>query len=303
MKVIASILNWNNQIKTTKCLQSVLAMEILPTAICITDNDSVSFDEKKLLDIYPTLQIFRNDSNVGYAAGHLQALDYAREQKADLFLMLNNDVKVERATLGKLVEAFDKNGKGIYGSASIDKDGMLSELGMWNLNHDGDRFYCDFKEIEILEKDRFSTLRVANVFGHCLLIPMEIIDQRGFMDTSFFLYYEETDYCLGLLKFGIPSYWVGASQVFHEKEGSTNDHSRLKEIIEYYLYRNLFLFLRRHASIRLSFDYVIRFGMRFLSANFAKRKKVRPLTKKHLKGIFHGLVGKTGKYYAPEDFL
>ena len=123
------------------------------------------------------------------------------------------------------------------------------------------------------------------------------------MDTSYFLYYEETDYCLRLLGESIPSYWVGSSKVYHEKEGSTNDKSGLKEIMEYYLYRNLFIFLKRHGSVRMIFHYLGRFGMRFLSANIARRQKVPPLTRKHLTAILHGLVGKKGKYHAPENYM
>ncbi len=301
MIVVVSILNWNSITKTIACLESLQKLNYPNLTVCVTDNGSLNFNDKELRGVYNDLIIFKNDENLGFAAGQLQALGYAKNIGATLFWMLNNDTEVFPDTLIHLLDAYQTNGNGVYGSASVSTDLNLTTELIWQL--DENTFNTRF---EAVSKERLSqnhTLRVANVVGYSLIIPISLIEKHGFMDTSYFLYYEETDYCLRLLKKRVPSYWVGSSRVYHEKEGSTSGNPLLKEVMEYYLYRNLFILLKRHGAFRMVLYYLRRFSMRFLSANVARKRKVPALTKKHLMGIFHAFVGKSGKYYAPENYL
>ena len=169
-------------------------------------------------------------------------------------------------------------GAGVFGSAAFNTQGYLSELEMWQLDSEN-HTRTNFRVVPKAEFKINQTVNVANVFGYSMLIPMEIIWLHGFMDTSYFLYYEETDYCLKLLKKRIPSYWVGSSKVNHEKQGSLKNNLLLKEIIEYYLYRNLFSILFRHGKLAHIYHFVLRFFMRFLSANVLGKTKVPTSTR------------------------
>lgn len=301
MTVVVSILNWNSQDRTIACLESLKSLDSSGLMVCVTDNDSVDFDRRALEAIYEGVVIFRNNENLGFAAGHLRALEHAREVEATLFWMLNNDCLVFPETLAHLLHAHGSHGAGVYGCVSVDNKGNVNSELIWALEKG--KTSTRFDVVSQNELSKGQTLRVANVVGYSLMIPMEVIAAYGFMDSSYFLYYEETDYCLQLLHKGVPSYWVGKSKVLHEEKGSSKGHPELVEVMEYYLYRNLFLFLKKHGSVRMIFHYLGRFGMRFLSANIARKQKVPPLTRKHLIGIFHAFSGRRGKFYAPEDYL
>ncbi len=283
-------------------MESLSTLSYPELSICVTDNHSPDFDEIALRTSFPSIQVFRNSENLGFAEGHKKALDYAQNQSFDLFWLLNNDTLVFDDTLSTLITAYQKHGAGIYGSMALDKDGQPRPDAIYRVNASKNRV-TDFKEIPINELASGITLTVTNVTGYSMLIPIKVINSYGFLNREYFLYYEETDYCLSLLADGIPSYWVGSSRVFHEKQGSTNSNEALLEVMDYYLYRNLFLFTKRHASIKRTLHFLSRFSMRFLSANVLRRGKVPRLTRKHLIGIWHGLLGRSGKYYAPEDFI
>ncbi len=301
MTIVISILNWNSADRTVACLQSLLAIKTPGLLVCVTDNHSLNFDRQAFEDIHPGLVVFENTENLGFAGGQYQALSYAKEIGANAFWMLNNDTRVFPDTLEHLLNAYHTHGDGVYGSAAVNQAGTLNYQLIWELEEKS--FKTQFTPLSQEKLDQEKTLQVANVVGYSFMIPMTVIEQHGFMDSSYFLYYEETDYCFRLLGENIPSYWVGSSKVYHEKEGSTNGRPRLKEIMEYYLYRNLFFFLKRHGSTQIIFHYLGRFGMRFLSANIARKQKVPLLTWKHLRGIFHAFTGKKGPYYHPEDYL
>ncbi|MCE7993717.1 MAG: glycosyltransferase family 2 protein [Roseivirga sp.] len=302
MTVVISILNWNSMSRTRACLESLKVLKEYPDlVVCVTDNNSLRFDSQVLESEYPDLVIFKNPENLGFAGGQAKALEYAKSIGTALFWMLNNDTRVFPNTLTHLLKAYQTHGNGVYGSAALDKEGAMSTELIWELAENN--FKTKFIPLSQEQLSQGKTFRVANVVGYSLLLPVTVIEEHGFMDPSYFLYYEETDYCLRLLNHGVPSYWVGSSKVYHEKEGSSQGKSGLKEIMEYYLYRNLFIFLRRYGSVRMNFHYLGRFGMRFISANVARRQKVPPLTGKHLLGIFHAFAGKRGPYYRPEDYL
>jgi GT2 family glycosyltransferase len=301
MTVVVSILNWNSLAKTMTCLESLKALEYPELVVCVTDNNSLSFCVDSLREVYPGLVMFENTENLGFAGGQYQALAYARKLEATAFWMLNSDTRVFPDTLSHLLDALTTHGKGVYGSAAVNQQGVLSTELIWELEKTS--FKTRFNPLTQEKLSKGETLRVANIVGYSFLVPVSVIEEHGFMDSSYFLYYEETDYCLSLLNQGVPSYWVGASRVYHEKEGSTKSNLQLKEVMEYYLYRNLFVFLQRHGSLRMIFHYFGRFAIRFLSANVARRRKVPVLTKKHLVGILHAFTGKRGKYYAPDNYM
>ncbi len=301
-EVVVSILNWNSFPQTLRCLESFKAIKYPALTLCVTDNHSLDFDEVQLKQRFPSLHVFLNQENVGFAKGHEQALAFAQTRSVELLWLLNNDTEVFENTLLALIEAYKKNGLGLYGSMAIDKEGLPRPDAIYRANPIN-KLRTDFEEISIEELTNGQTLSVATLTGYSMLIPIEVISKHGFMDSKYFLYYEETDYCLTLLKKGIPSYWVSASRVFHEKQGSTKNQTELLEVMDYYLYRNLFLFLNEHAPISRTVHFLGRFTMRFLSANVFRKNKVPRLTSKHLIGIWHGLSGRSGKFYAPEDHL
>lgn len=300
-KVVVSILNWHSFSQTIACLDSLMDLSYPEWTICITDNHSPDFDEEYLRERYSSIQVFRNSENLGFAKGHAKALSYAQNQSAELLWLLNCDVRVFEDTLSELLDAYHKHGIGLYGSLALDETGKPQPDAIYRVNTAG-KWPTDFLEIPLEALSSGQTLSVANVIGYSMLIPLTVIDRYGFLNDKYFLYYEETDYCLSLLKNGIPSIWVGSSRVFHEKQGSTKGSLSRLEVMDYYLYRNLFLFLKQHAPVKRTLHFLLRFTMRFLSANVLKKKKVPELTQKHLIGIWHGITGRSGKYYAPEDF-
>lgn len=273
MIVVASILNWNNFTKTIKCLESLLKMDTPDLVICVTDNHSRFFDTSVLLKIHPKLEIFENRSNDGYAAGHLKALQFSKKINADFFWILNNDLTVKSDSLQALISAHRELGTGIFSSASINAQGDFSELDMWQIE-DKSRHRTNFRSVPKEKFELNKTICVANVFGYSMLIPLEVIKRYRFMDTNYFLYYEEPDYCLRLLNKGVPSYWVGSRKVNHEKQGSLKGNVLLKEIIEYYLYINLFILVIRHGKLVHITLFIHRFFMSFLSDNVARKTKV-----------------------------
>lgn len=242
-KVLISILNWNAPINTVKTVQSVLLSDYKDYSIILLDNNSTDNSETILKDSFRDLSFIKMKSNLGYAGAHKVAAKIAIKENYDLLWILNNDVEVYTSSLSELVNAYERNGDGLFGSVSIKSDGATIdfagglEIGNNNLI-DGNSGYNilggkRIDEVEILER------QVSGLQGSSFLMPVNIILKYGFMDTRFFLYGEETDYCYRLRKkYNIPSFIVPTSRVIHIGGGSFVKNKKLQWIRIYYLTRN-----------------------------------------------------------------
>jgi len=297
LKILVSILNWNSEGKTASLLKSLYILKDDKLKVCLTDNASKDFNPSQFQSIWNNIIIFENTENLGYAHGHLKAVNYALAQNYDAIWLLNNDLTVLPDTLAELLKAWSQKGAGLFGSASLDINGQANKEVIWKLKGIMDEL-CSFEEMNLGELSKEGTQKVANLVGYSLLIPLSIIKEHGFIDTSFFLYFEETDYCLRLLKKGIHSYWVGSSKVIHEGKGSSNKHPQLKKVLAYYTYRNMFRLIKTHASKVILLHYLKDFLVQYF-----RNSEHYEVRKFQFKGVKHGLMGKSGKVLSPEAYI
>lgn len=313
-RVLISILNWNNFSATASCIQSVLAQKYLNFSILVVDNASKDDSIKLIKDSFPFIEIVELKENKGYAAAHEVSANMAIEQKFDLFWILNNDLEVIADTLENLVLAFSRNGLAIYGSLSLEIDGKdtINFAGGWELSKRGGLDYAtpynQFMDRPLSEcKHKITERKVSDVNGCSMLIPMEIIKKHGFMDGSFFLYKEETDYCFTLMEKGIPSIIVPNSIVYH-KSGGSFFNQKLKFFKTYYSERNMVLFMNNHPKFfipsrnpikkyRAAFNGFIEICKLMFTRDTENESFYKNL------GIIHGTIGIRGKYFKPENYL
>lgn len=298
--IVASVLNWNQFELTIRCLKSLIEKDYSKVIVCVTDNRSEVFDEERLLSMFPSVILFKNSQNLGYAGGHLKALDYASSINADLIWLLNNDTVIADETLPPLLDAYYREGAAIYGSLAVSRTGDVSRDVIWGVKKQLSSTVCSFLPLTQKERTGAPINQVANLLGCSLLVPLPLIEMYGFIDTSFFLYFEETDYCLRLLELGVPSYLVSGSVIEHEERASSCSSPRLQKRMDYYLYRNLHRLIARHGSKRLAFHYLKSVLTRLVLANVFRSKSLSKINRFELLGVLHSYLGVTGKYYDPD---
>ena len=66
------------------------------------------------------------------------------------------------------------------------------------------------------------------VAGACMLIRREVFDTIGLMDETYFLYYEEVDFCLQAQRHGWPCWYVPSSRIMHIGGQSTGQTERFR---------------------------------------------------------------------------
>ena len=147
---------------------------------------------------------------------------------------------------------------------------------------------------------------MSEVFGSSILVPISLIRKHGFIDSSFFLYAEEIDYCYRLRKtHKIKSIIVPSSKIWHKESQSFEKSADMKYVSLYYRNRSRFRFMKTHTDFKFPISYGFSCVMYFVKYQLlkiitGKSDKESYFTKL---GTFHAYLSIKGKYVSPEKFL
>lgn len=307
-KVLISILNWNNADDTILCVESVLYQNYSNFEIVLIDNASNNDSVSVLKNKFPSILLIKSDTNFGYAGGHKLILDYCFDNNFDLLWILNNDALVDKNTLNAIVSEYNKNKNAIFGSCIVDSDReTIKFCGGYDISDNvilRKKGYNYLSGIKITKIENHAR-EVSDISGASMLLPVDIIKKYGFIDTTFFLYAEETDFCYKLRrKYNVKSYIVPQSQIIHKGAKSFDISNKLQLVRIYYIARNTIIFKRRHIRFALLFRFwefiysVFKIVLFYNKTTLDDQKKYY----RYL-GKIHGFVGIKGKTIDPSLFI
>ncbi|MBV8782147.1 MAG: glycosyltransferase family 2 protein [Phycisphaerae bacterium] len=233
------IVNTRTADMTIDCLKTLdVEMRSMPgLRVTVSDNASGDGSEEKIRAAMESLnwgtrgtvvQVGRNGGfSVGNNAGIRNAL--ARTDSPDYVFLLNPDTLVEPGAIKTLIDFMEANPKvGLTGSRMMYPNGTMQMSSF--------RFHTIWSELENsirlgfvskLLKDKQVVIPLPDqpvqvdwVGGASFMIRRAVIDQIGLLDETYFVYYEETDYCLRAKRAGWTSWYVPQSVIVH-LEGQT----------------------------------------------------------------------------------
>ena len=274
-KLLVSIVNYQTPELTIECLESINKAVKNKEDIQVSVVENFSQDDSKTIlaqaikergwDLWATLYI--SDKNRGYAGGNNIALDpyIKKEQIPEYVLLLNPDSEVRENTIEDLISFMEAHPKaGIAGSRSehLDKSTLSSAFRFPSAFTD---FLggCNFSPLEKLFLHKRINLPIQDkphltdwVSGASMMIRGEVIKENGGLDDNYFLYYEETDYCLEVKKLGWECWHVPSSVILHRVGQSTNvsgDHNAHRRLPGYYFFSRLYFFKKNYHPLYVLF--------------------------------------------------
>ena len=237
------IVNYNTAQFTLDCVASIFEMHQNTEAIevIVIDNSSEKEDYLHLESTlkqknFPNTKLIRSKINTGFSGGNM--LGVINSSPAKYYAFINNDtLQVDENCLWKLKD-FMKN----YPDAGICSPQMLDENKNFRVTID--HFSSLQREIlrrPLLEKlfpkiylNRKKTYKVPTkvhyVQGSFIFVDAKEFNNLGGFDTNIFLYYEESDLCLRLLKRQKKyTYLVPNLNYIHFKSASTKKNIDIKK--------------------------------------------------------------------------
>ncbi|MDR6943573.1 glycosyltransferase family 2 protein [Mucilaginibacter pocheonensis] len=254
-KVSIVTVNFNQPQVTEDLLLSIeTTNDYFNTEIIVVDNGSNTNPVPAWLLKYPSVKFIRSEVNLGFAGGNNLGI---KEATGDYLFLVNNDTEFTSELIEKLVTVMDSNSHVGMISPMIkyfsDKQ-LIQYAGYTPMNY----YTCRNSCIGLKQKDigQFNHINGPTAYCHgaAMMIRKQAIDKAGLMNESFFLYYEELDWCERIIRAGYKA-WVNTDAIIYHKESvSVGKKSSLKE---YFMNRNRILFIRRNASfIKMLIFYI-----------------------------------------------
>jgi N-acetylglucosaminyl-diphospho-decaprenol L-rhamnosyltransferase len=198
--------------------------------------------------------------NGGFAYGNNLGFRHGMESAnvPDYFFLLNPDTEVRSSAITPLVRFLDRNpGAGIAASSLEAKDGQLWPFAF--------RYPSLLSEFEhgvhlgllskllrkhiVMRRMGSSSEQVDWFPGASMMVRRKVIEDLGGMDENYFLYYEETDFCLKVTRAGWTNWYVPESRVMHiagETTGVTGKGQGKQRLPDYWFESRRRYFAKNH---------------------------------------------------------
>lgn len=199
MLIYCIIVNYNSSDDTNRLYTALEALSKLNLKILIIDNASKKSEKDKLTKLIAADELIFNNKNDGYAAGNNSGIKKAIANGADYVWLLNPDIEINNDTLEILLETILTDSKiAAVGPRICDKKDhnlIYSDGGLVNIRDACKATHLNWKKrIERNEQKIVSDVDYVN--GSCVLISKNALIENGLLNEYFFLYYEETEWCL-----------------------------------------------------------------------------------------------------------
>jgi GT2 family glycosyltransferase len=246
------LLNWNAYNDTFECLKSLEKLNYPNFHVFLVDNCSQDGSDIKLQnDILNkkfnlNITFIQSGGNLGFAGGNNIGIRRAYNLGYNYFWLLNNDTIVDSNSLKHLIDTLKGDPLiGIVGSKIYYYNtnilwyaGGLVDISTGRVKHIG------LREVDQGQFNRKKEVDFAN--GCSMAFTRKLIDEIGYMDEGYFLYYEETDWNIRAKKKGFKVVYVPESVVYHKISSSSGGESNLSPYVYYYNIRNAFLFVNKN---------------------------------------------------------
>jgi hypothetical protein len=249
-KVSIVILNWNQEGDTAECLESLKAIIYPNYEVILVDNGSVDGSDVNLKERFPYITLLKNEENLGFAEGSNVGIRYALKNGADYVLLLNNDTIVAENLLSELVKIAESDPKiGVVGAVNYyyDEPAKIWASGAQMISWwTGKRVDITHNQVDIGQFE--ANREVDYVPGSCLMIKASVVQEVGLMEPKYFSYYEETDWCYRVKRYGYKVIASLSAKVWHKVSQAAGKNAKCGvELVNYLYNRNIFLFLWRNS--------------------------------------------------------
>lgn len=246
-KVFIVILNFNSFEDTKECLTSLMNVQYINREIIIVDNCSTDGSYEKLLAEFSQYKIMKSTQNLGYASGNNIGIKYALVKGADYVCLLNNDVVVEADFLSKVINVLENDKSiGIAGPCICEYtrrnvvQAMGADINLFTGLTQGKYKGKEYNDIP--PKNEI----VDYLGGACFVCKREVFEKIGLIPENYFLFFEETEFCLKASRLGYKLICIYESRVYHKGSSTISKYSGLSY---YFLNRNRVVFIRRNANV------------------------------------------------------
>jgi GT2 family glycosyltransferase len=294
-KVAIVILNWNDVQATMACLDAVHATDYGNYSIIVVDNGSSDGSAACLREV-ETIDLITNHTNLGYAGGANVGIDRAMRMGADYIWLLNSDAITLPDVLGRLVAEAEADPRlGLVSPIFCDPDEPDAiEFRLGRFDPEARQASQTTDPAVAAEWQRDYPDQVV-VLGTALLIRRRVVEVIGALDSTFFAYVEDVDYCLRAHAAGFSVKAVPGALVGHKFKQPVERPDSVPPYLHYFMTRNYLLLWRKLPGPMLMRKSIIWF-LRQRLAQIERMRAAPDAVEAVLAGFWDGIRGVGGPY-------
>lgn len=250
------IINWKSRNLLKLCLHSIIKDEKgFSYEIIIIDNNSNDGSIEMVSKEFPNVRIYANKKNLGFSKAVNQGIRLSRGKN---IFILNPDIIIKKNCIQVLLSKIKKNNAiGAIGPKIIKKNGVaefpyikfpsLMQIILFHTAIKRITLKSNLlrgKFLEINKNINDNPQEVELIPGGCLFLKKSVVKKVGYMDTRFFLWFEDTDYCLRMKKNKYKLFYEPNAVVIHAGGGSTKKLSTYEYLNIFYT--SMFKYFYKH---------------------------------------------------------
>ena len=275
MKLLVVIVNYRTPDLALACLRSLekIVYAGLEVSAVVIDNcsgdDSAEILQQGLaqMDLPVPATFMQSTRNGGFAYGNNEVLRQCflplAGAAADVVWLLNPDTYLKAGNIQPLLEFMQANPQvGIVGSRVEDEDGTVrrSAFRKPSIFSEVDSALAFGPVSRLLQRFQVApapspvAVPVDWVSGASLFIRAEVVKRVGLMDENYFMYFEETDYCLTAQAQGYEVWYWPDFSVVHlvgQASGVTGTARMLKRRPKYWFDSRAYFFHKNFGGLYL----------------------------------------------------
>jgi len=207
------------------CLKAIRDLKLpWPHEIIVVDNNSADGSVEFLRDNFFGIKIIESKKNVGFSGGNNLGI---KQAQGKYLLILNPDILILNDAVEKMYNFLESNPSvGICGPKLINPDGSLqyscSRWPDWQLPFYRRTFLSKTKKglawadrYLMKDWDHLANRKVDWLYGACLMVRKEAIDQVGLLDERYFMYMEDLDWCRRFWQKKWEVWYLAEAKVIH----------------------------------------------------------------------------------------
>jgi hypothetical protein len=240
-KIGIIIINYNGEKYTNSCIRSIFKSSYQNYLIIVVDNASTDNSVQLLKEEFNNkIILIKNKDNLGFSGANNIGIKYALENGCEYVVLLNNDTEIDKDLIKNMVKTSIKNNNAIISPKIYyyDKPNKIWSAGGGINWKKGLSYHYGFNEIDKGQFDEQKEIDFAT--GCCILIHKSVFNKIGFLAEEYFLYFEDTDFCVRAKRAGINSLYEPSAKLWHKVSSTTGSRESL--ITLYYGNRNRLYF-------------------------------------------------------------
>lgn len=238
LRVVAVLLHYGNLEDTIRCTLSLLEQTYEHHHVVIISNDETAEAFVTLARMFAQCTVIQSPDNLGYAGGNNIAMAYARPLAPAYMWIVNPDTVAPRDYLQKMTEIADlEPDVAIFGSKILygdrpDKVWFAGGLVKWEQGVESEHVFIGHNSDNVPD----TPVPSDYITGASLMFRTDLLDRIGYIPEDYFLYFEETHWCLEAKRAGLRAVTYPSVSLFHHKR--SEDGGAPMPVFLYYYVRN-----------------------------------------------------------------